>query len=345
MDPPDDTTLADAFIAPWWLRGAHGQTVWGQLTRPHHLVAMHREVLTTPDDDDVILDHLVQSSVPASPEDVHFLLLHGLEGSSYSVYIQGLLSVIARHGAQATAFNFRSCARDANRAMAWLPNRRPRLYHSGDTADLDFVLRTLRARHPHRRFVVFGASLGGNVVLKWLGEQPAERIIEAAATLSVPYDLVAGARHLERGIGLFYAATFLRSLKLKVESVAERFPETRSLIDLRRVGRARTFIEFDDAATAPLHGFDGVFDYYTRSSSIGYLGKIEIPTLCLNSYDDPFLPAAVLPAVRAAVSSSIHLHLTDSGGHVGFVSGSLPWRTTYWAEELIVRWLLARIGK
>ncbi|HEY8829163.1 MAG TPA: alpha/beta fold hydrolase, partial [Candidatus Limnocylindria bacterium] len=178
-DPFDDPTLADAFIAPWWLRGAHGQTVWGQLTRPHQLVAMSREVLTTPDDDDLVVDHLVHAGAATAGGELHFVLLHGLEGSSYSVYIQGLLSVIARHGAHATALNFRSCARDPDRTMAWLPNRRPRLYHSGETTDLDLVLRTLRGRHPERRLVVFGASLGGNVLLKWLGEHPSERIIEA----------------------------------------------------------------------------------------------------------------------------------------------------------------------
>ena len=340
--PADDPTLADAFTAPWWLRGAHGQTVWGRFTRPRRRVAMRREILTTPDDDDLVLDHLVHPVEAVPDEELHFVLLHGLEGSSYSVYIQGLFSIIAGYGAHATALNFRSCALDPQR-MLWLPNRRPRLYHSGETTDLDFVLRTLKARHPARRFVAFGASLGGNVLLKWLGEHPSERLVEAAATLSVPYDLGAGARHLERGIGRFYAASFLRSLKIKVASVAQRFPETTAVLDLRRINGARTFVEFDDAATAPLHGFHGVDDYYGRSSSIGYLGRIEVPTLCLSSHDDPFLPASALPAVRAAVSASVHLQLTDRGGHVGFVSGRLPWRTTYWAEELVVRWLMARM--
>ena len=341
--PADDHAIADVFAAPWWLRGAHGQTVWGQLTRPRRLVEMRREVLTTPDDDDLVLDHLIHPDAAAGDEEPHFVLLHGLEGSSYSVYMQGLLSVIARHGAHATALNFRSCALDPDQALRWLPNRRPRLYHSGETTDLDFLLRTLRARHPGRRFLVFGASLGGNVVLKWLGEHPSERIIEAAATLSVPYDLEAGARHLERGLGRLYAASFLRSLTMKIESVVNRFPETTAVLDLRRIGRARTFFEFDDAATAPLHGFQGADDYYSRSSSIGFVGRVEIPTLCLNSYDDPFLPTSVLPLVRAAVSSSVHLHVTGGGGHVGFVSGRLPWRTNYWAEELIVRWLMSRL--
>jgi predicted alpha/beta-fold hydrolase len=344
MTPPaDDPTLADAFTAPWWLRGPHGQTVWGRLTRPRRLVTMRREILTTPDDDDLVLDHLVPLHGVRPGEPPHFVLLHGLEGSSYSVYIQGLFAVIARLGAEATALNFRSCALDPDRGMRWVPNRRPRLYHSGETTDLDFALRTLRARHPRRRFVAFGASLGGNVLLKWLGEHAREPLIEAAATLSVPYDLGAGARHLEKGMGRLYAASFLRSLKEKVASVVARFPETATVLDLRRIARARTFVEFDDAATAPLHGFHGARDYYDRSSSIGFIGQIAIPTLCLSSHDDPFLPASVLPAVRAAASSSVHLQLTDSGGHVGFVSGRLPWRTTYWAEELIVRWLSRRI--
>jgi predicted alpha/beta-fold hydrolase len=271
----------------------------------------------------------------ASP---HFVLLHGLEGSSYSVYMQGLLSVVARHGLSATAINFRSCARDPNELSRMIPNRRPRFYHSGETGDLDFVMRTLAARMPDARFLAFGASLGGNVLLKWLGEHPRDERIAAAATISVPYDLGAGADHLDRTrMGRLYVARFLATLKRKCEraEIAER-------IDLARTRRSRNFREFDDAATAPLHGFTDANDYYIRSSSIHFVGRITTPVLALSAEDDPFVPPGVLPRVREVASEHVEVRTTAFGGHVGFIGGSAPWRCEYWAEELIVNWLLEK---
>jgi uncharacterized protein len=261
--------------------------------------------------------------------------MHGLEGSSYSVYMQGVLAAAARHGHAATAINFRSCARDPQNLLRMLPNRRPRFYHSGETGDFDFVIHTLKARHPERTFVAFGASLGGNVLLKWLGEHPSQSLVRAAATLSVPYDLGAGARHMEQtAAGRFYLARFLSTLKKKVQR-----PDIASRIDLDAVMRSRNFREFDDAATAPLHGFASADDYYARSSSIHYIGRITTPVLALNAEDDPFLPAEVLPLARAAASATVDFRTTETGGHVGFISGIAPWRCEYWAEELVVQWL------
>ena len=320
------------FAPAWFLPGPHFQTIWGRIARSRRLVSFRREVLTTPDGDELVLDHVDAPS--ASP--VHFILLHGLEGSSYSVYMQGILGVIARHGHSATALNFRSCARDPRNITRMLPNRRRRFYHSGDTEDLDFVVRLLPARMPHQRLVAFGGSLGGNVLLKWLGEHPGQILVSAAATLSVPYDLGEGARLLDTtAAGRFYVAQFLKTLKKKVSR-----PDIAPLLDLERVLRARTFEEFDDAATAPLHGFTGSDDYYTRSSSIHFVGRITTPTLALNAADDPFLPPTVLPRVKAAASEAVDFRTTPTGGHVGFISGDAPWRCQYWAEELVVRWLL-----
>src|ERR1700730_6630176 len=159
------------FTPAWWIRGPHAQTVWGRLTRERSGASLRRETLRTPDDDDLIVDHL-------DGRDVRFVLLHGLEGSSNSVYMQGLLRIIARHGYAATAMNFRSCARDPNRLSVMLMNRRPRLYHSGETSDFDFLVRSLPNDLP---IVALGASLGGNVILKWLGENPSQQIVKAAA--------------------------------------------------------------------------------------------------------------------------------------------------------------------
>ncbi|HEX6639487.1 MAG TPA: alpha/beta fold hydrolase, partial [Thermoanaerobaculia bacterium] len=302
--------------------------------RPRRLVPLRRESLETPDGDELLLDHL---DAP-SPSPVHFILMHGLEGSSYSVYMQGILAVVARHGYSATAINFRSCARDPHNILRMLPNRRPRFYHSGDTGDFDFVARTLAARTPHVRLAAFGGSLGGNVLLKWLGEHPDESLISAAATLSVPYDLGAGARLLETtAAGRFYVSRFLATLKKKVAR-----PDIAPRLDLDRALRSKTFLEFDDSATAPLHGFTGADDYYTRSSSIHFVHRITTPTLALNAADDPFLPPAVLPQVKAAASDAVDFRTTTTGGHVGFISGGAPWKCEYWAEELVVRWLLEK---
>ncbi len=266
--------------------------------------------------------------------------MHGLEGSTNSVYMQGLLAVVARHGFAATAINFRSCARDQERVGRSLPNRRPRFYHSGETGDFDFVVRTLHAREPDVKLLAAGASLGGNVLLKWLGEHPGQTDIAAAATFSVPYDLGAGSRHLEFGfLPRFYVNRFLATLKKKTKQLVARFPEMRDRIDLDAVMRAKTFRDIDNAATAPIHGFRDADDYYARSSSIHFLGAITTPTLCLSAIDDPFLPSEALERARTNASKAIEFRITENGGHTGYIAGSLPWRCEYWAEELIIGWL------
>ena len=319
------------------MRGAHFQTTWGRLGRSRNLVSFRREVLTTPDDDDLVLDHLDGPS--GAPR---VLLLHGLEGSSFSVYIQGLAHLLARAGWQATAMNFRSCARDPKHRSRTLPNRQPRLYHSGETGDLGFVVQTLSAREPSGTLYAAGVSLGGNVLLKWLGEEGARSRIEAAVTISVPYDLAAAARHLERRTGRFYAGNFIKTLKAKALDLRTRFPEVAARLDPNRIARARTFFEFDEAVTAPLHGFPSADAYYRRSSSIRVLDRIEVPVLCVGSADDPFLPAAVIERARSRASEDVEIVTTPWGGHAGFITGRWPWKPLYWAEERAVAWLISR---
>ncbi|HEY6475663.1 MAG TPA: alpha/beta fold hydrolase [Polyangia bacterium] len=318
----------------WWLRGATAQTIWARLARSRHLVRFQREVLTTDDDDDLILDHA--AGPPGAPR---ILLLHGLEGSAHSLHTQGLAVQAARVGWRCTVLNFRSCARDPARISRRLPNRRPRLYHSGDTADLDFVVRTLVAREPAVPIYAVGFSLGGNVLLKWLGEAGAGSAIRGAATISVPYDLSAASRYLERRAARFYTYHFLRRLKPKALDVLARFPRETAHLDAARIAAARTFAEFDQAVTAPMHGFASAEDYYARASSLGYLSRIAAPTLCISSEDDPFCPAESVARARSAASTSVRFEVTPWGGHTGFVSGRWPWRPRYWAEELTVDWL------
>jgi len=324
----------DGYHAAWWLPGCHLQTVWGRLARPNDLVRLRRELLATPDGDELVLDHL--DGPPGTPRAV---LLHGLEGSSFSVYVQGMLALLAGAGLRATALNFRSCARDLERNIEWLPNRRPRLYHSGETGDLDLVVKTLAAREPDVPLLAAGFSLGGNVLLKWLGENPEQHRVVAAAAVSVPYDLAAGARYLETRLGGLYVENFLRTLREKIVDLTRRFPAETRHVELARALRARTFFEFDDAATAPLHGFADAADYYARSSSVGFLSRVRAPALVIGAEDDPFVPAAVLDRVRDVASPAIELVRTHRGGHVGFIAGRAPWRAEYWAETRVVAWL------
>jgi len=327
-------TTGDAFRPAWWLPGPHLQTVWGRVSRDRRRVRFLREALETPDGDELILDHV--EGPAGSPR---LLVLHGLEGSSNSVYVQGLLEAAARQGWRGTALNFRSCARDPADLSRMLPNRRPRLYHSGETTDLDFVARTLSAREPAAPLVAVGVSLGGNVLLKWLGEQPGQRIVAAAAALSTPYDLGASGVFLETPVGRLYVGHFLSTLKRKTQEVVERFPEAAGRIDVERALKARSFWEFDDAANAPLHGFTGADDYYARASSLGFLSRVATPALCLSAEDDPFLPPEALARARAAASSAVDFRITRRGGHIGWIAGPWPWRPEPWAEDLAINWL------
>ena len=225
-----------------------------------------------------------------------------------------------------------------------LANRRPRLYHSGETGDLDFVVQTLSRREPGAPLCAIGVSLGGNVLLKWLGEHPGQKAIAAAAALSTPYDLGASGRFLETTLGRLYVGNFLATLKSKAVETARRFPEAAVRMDILLALRARSFWEFDDAANAPLHGFTGADDYYRRASSIGFLPTIDTPTLCLSALDDPFLPPEALHRAKAAASRAIEFRITPRGGHIGWVAGALPWRPGYFAEQSSLDWLGARAG-
>jgi predicted alpha/beta-fold hydrolase len=322
--------------APWWLPWPTGQTVWARMVRSRRLVRFSREVLRTDDDDDLVLDH-----IDGPPDAPRVLLLHGLEGSAYSLHTQGLAVLVAAAGWSCTVLNFRSCARDPQDISRRLPNRRPRLYHSGETEDLDLVVRTLSARHPRVALSAVGFSLGGNVLIKYLGEKGAGAAIRAAATLSVPYDLASASRFLERRSARFYTHHFLRRLKPKALDLIARFPSETAHLDAALVRGARTFAEFDRCVTAPLHGFASAEDYYERASAIRYLPRVATPTLCISAEDDPFFPRDGLARARAAAPPSVRFQVTAWGGHTGFVAGRWPWRPHYWAEEMAVAWLAA----
>ena len=300
---------APPFNPASWLPGAHAQTVYASLFAPTPQVEFRRERWESPDGDFVDVDFV---DGPEAAPSVH--LFHGLEGSSRSHYARTLMHAVRARGWRGSVLNFRGCSGE--------PNRLPRAYHSGDSDEVDWVLRRMKERLGAAPLFAAGVSLGGNALLKWLGERGdlALRSVEAAAAISSPMDLMAGGEALGRGFPLLYARHFLVTLKRKSRRAIERFP---GLFDHEAVARARTLRDFDNAFTAPVHGFRDTDDYWTRSSSKPWLAAIRVPTLVVNARDDPFMPESALPTERE-VSDAVKLEFTGKGGHVGFVSGGFP---------------------
>lgn len=284
-------------------------------------------MLRAPDGDNIEIHTL--SAAPTVP---HVLMLHGLEGTIRSHYVGGVLGHAYERGWGATLMMHRGCGSADNIAR--------RFYHSGDTSDLAHVYDVLRSRTPGAPWLLVGVSLGGNVLLKWLGEMgtSADSRIRAAAAMSVPFDLEAGARYLSQGFSRAYDRHFVRSLRDKALAKLRRYPD---LLDRERVERADSIYSFDDAVTAPVHGFADAHDYYVKSSSLGFLGSVRVPTFLLSSRDDPFLPGEVLGRVEAAAAENpcLSLEFTGHGGHVGFISGARPWRPFYYGEWRVFRFL------
>jgi hypothetical protein len=289
----------------------------------------------TGDGDEIEL-HRLEPRGASAPHGGRLLVLHGLEGTIRSHYLRGVLALAQRRGWSADALIFRTCNGEITRAR--------RLYHSGETTDLARVVERLVRTHPGQPLMLAGFSLGGNVLLKWLGERgddlPHE--VRAAAAVSVPFDLEQGSRFIERGFARVYTRHFLRTLRTKARLKLERDP---GLFDAGALERARTLFDFDDVVTAPVHGFADAEDYYQRSSSLGFLTSIRRPTLLLSAFDDPFLPAAVLHDVERLARGNSHLSLEfhQRGGHVGFVSGRVPWAPHYYAEQRVLSFLESRI--
>ncbi len=285
------------------------------------MLPLHRERWETPDDDFLDLDFL---DPPDNQQDVPtVLLLHGFEGSSRAKYILGMLRWIGQLGWRGVALNFRSCSGEMN--------RQPRFYHSGETSDLDWVFRKLSARFPKAPFFIVGFSLGGNVLLKWLGEvgEQVPDCLLAAVAISVPFDLGIAAKNIDTGFGKVYGRNFLSTLKQKALEKEAAHP---GLLDRALISRIRSYIDFEDRVFAPIHQFKNAQDYWTQCSAKNFLDEIRRPTLILHAEDDPFLPGLALPMASIRNSRWLVEGITAHGGHVGFVEGLWPWRPGYWAE-------------
>ncbi|HXV12227.1 MAG TPA: alpha/beta fold hydrolase [Burkholderiales bacterium] len=322
-----------AYRAPFWLPGGHAQTIYAARFAPRAVVRYRRERWETPDGDFIELDWAVdldrgqttfspsQVQAPArqgkrglSPLVPLVALFHGLEGDSGSHYALALMAEVARRGWRGVVAHFRGCSGEENRL--------PRAYHSGDTAEADWILRRLAASLAGAPLYAAGVSLGGNVLLKWLGETGASgpAVVRRAASVSAPVDLMAAGDALDHGINLMYRRNFLVTMRRKALAKLRGYP---GLYDAARVRAASTLREFDDIVTAPLHGFADANDYWTRASSKPWLRHIAVPTLMINARNDPFLPAAAMPG-PAEVAPAVVLEQPATGGHVGFVSGPFP---------------------
>ena len=298
------------YRSPWWLPGGHLQTIYPYFLLRRSPPPYRRERWETPDGDFIDLD-CVDNRDEHAPL---VALFHGLEGGSDSHYATALMRAVARHHWRGVVIHFRGCGGE--------PNRLPRAYHSGDADEIGWILQRLRDLNPASALFAAGVSLGGNALLKWLGrEQTSARgIVDAAAAVSAPVELMTAGDRLGTGVNRLYGHHFLQTLKTKSLAKLQRFP---GLYDANIVRCARTLREFDNVVTAPLHGYRDTDDYWTRASSKPDLRRIAVPTLLVHARNDPFLPGRYLPET-GEVGASVTLDFPEGGGHTGFASGPFP---------------------
>ncbi|MFA5959363.1 MAG: hydrolase [Tatlockia sp.] len=318
--------IPGTFKPAWWLKNSHFQTFFATLTRFIEAPVDATERIELPDGDFI---DLAWANNGLSLDAPLVILLHGLGGSVKSSYAAGLMHEFNRQGWRAVLMHFRGASQE--------PNRFARAYHSGDTADLNYFLHLLAAREPHSKKAVVGVSLGGNVLLKWLGEQGEQGLIDAAVAVSVPFELRLVSDRISRGFSRIYQGYLLRRLKNLFEKKRKQFqgemPEA-----LKEMHKWQCFWTFDEFVTAPLNGFPHVHAYYGQSSSRAYLDKITTNTLIIHALDDPFMTPAVVPEA-SELGQNVTLELCSRGGHVGFISGNLPGKAVYWLEERIPAYL------
>lgn len=319
------------FEPAWWLNNAHLQTIYPAFWRPKtELPERRRERLITPDNDFLDLDWYGQGNGAI------VVLLHGLTGSSNSGYIKGLQKKLSDQGFRSAALNFRGCSGELN--------RKARCYHSGETEDIQFLYRTLKQREPDTPIAVVGFSLGGNVLLKWLGEQQDRVKLFAAVAVSVPFVLSTCATKMDTGFSKLYRNSLIGELKhyitekiSKLEQIGD-LNEAQKVKDIGDLAKVKSFWEYDHRVVAFLHGYLNVHDYYQRASSRPFIKTITNPTLLIQAKDDPFMVPEVIPG-QHELSASVRLEVSNSGGHVGFVGGTVPFRPEFWLEHRIPTFL------
>jgi len=328
--------IKSSFKPVWWCRNRHLQTIIPSLFRKVTPPKLKRERLMTEDGDFIDVDFCGEGEKPL------IILLHGLTGSSQSNYILGLQNSLLEQGLRSVALNFRGCSGELNQTS--------RCYHSGETGDIHFLYRTLRAREPQIPIAVVGFSIGGNVLLKWLGEQGNALDLFAAVAISVPFDLGKCATQLDIGFSKIYRKRLIRELKdyihLKRQHL-ERIGAKEQLEHIKQIGslhKVRSFWQYDQRVIAQLYDFSSAEDYYQRSSSRQFLAEIKVPTLLIQSQDDPFMSADIIPS-KQELSASVSLELTVAGGHVGFMQSGGLFKFNYWLDSRIPAFLIQQLNK
>lgn len=318
------------FLPAWWLPERHSQTLWRKLS-PAKPLQQKRQRVELDDGDYIDIDWASKISPESSNNRTLVFLLHGLCGCSSSPYMQAMQSLLAENGFASVAMNFRGCSGEVNRLA--------RAYHSGVSEDLEEVFNKVSAEYPTHNFVFVGYSLGGNVLLKWLGEAQPHPNIQKAVAVSTPFLLQNCSSAMLKGVGRLYGQYFVRRLLKNFQSKQEYLQrvspdQAKYIAGLDGTDRISTVWEFDDRITAPLHGFSSAEDYYQKCSSSGFLKSITTDTLLIQSRDDPLIPMNAIPT-EEMLSSSVELQLTDKGGHVGFISSNRG----NWLEQRILNFM------
>jgi predicted alpha/beta-fold hydrolase len=312
--------IESSFRPAWWCHNPHLQTMWPLAVKPAH-PPLGRERIELPDGDFIDLDWTTNSTGPL------VIVMHGLEGSAHSHYARRIMRALPAHGMRGVIMHFRG--------RSGQPNRLARAYHSGETGDINTIVNLLKERESEPLLAVIGYSLGGNVLLKWLGELGNQVPVRSAVAVSVPFVLSQLADHMSKGVARLYQRYLVKSLH---RSFATKAAVVDLHLSVEEISELDSFWKFDDKVTAPIHGFKDAVDYYRQCSSRQYIKGIRVPTLVLHSRDDPFMTQAVIPG-EDEITESVQLELSDHGGHVGFISGGTPWSPEYWLEPRIIRFL------
>jgi len=315
------------FKPAWWLPFSHLQTIWPALLRRRNRTIMselQHERLELYDGDFLDLAWLGREETGPI-----VIVMHGFEGSIASHYALGMLASLKKHGLRSVFMHFRGCS--------GTPNRLLREYHSGETADLAYLVKVLQEREPHTPLAAVGNSLGGNVLLKWLGETGGNNPLIAAAAISVPFELTLAVNRVQRGFSRFYQWYLLNHACKRLQRKLRHHAGYQE--HAKRLKSIKTIVELDELLTAPLHGFRNAMHYYKEASSRQFLRHIKVPTLIVHAKDDPFMTSDIIPDA-SELSSYVQLEVSDRGGHLGFVSGTYPWKPTYWLEERVPRFFL-----
>ncbi len=299
-----------------WLPGPHAQTIWASRFRSTPSPDTKREQVELDDDDFLNLYWLTQGNGPI------VIIVHGLEGDSSSNNVKAMFDVVRKNGWNGVLLLNRNCGGFSNRLQ--------RTYHAGETGDLDFVVNLVKKRFPDVPLMLYGYSLGGNTMLKWLGEKGDHAGISAAAAVSIPFDLASSTAILDKGFSKIYQKHFVDLMR---EAAKRKFRDLAPLFNPGDLNKIKTLWEFDEKVTAPLHGFVNADQYYSESSCKQFLKNICVPTLIMNSLDDPFLERNTFPGPKE-VSDMVELEFLQNGGHAAFITGSI-WKYFSWIETRI----------